>query len=58
MHAPDLLAAIAMNRQAQNTALQQISTGQAVNQLSDNPSAAAQVVLNHIQTSQDTQYSE
>ncbi len=54
--APDLLAAIAMNRQAQNTALQQISTGQAVNQLSDNPSAAAQVVLNHIQTSQDTQY--
>ena len=54
--APDLLAAIAMNREAQNTALQQISTGQSVNQLSDNPSAAAQVVLNHVQTSQDTQY--
>ncbi len=54
--APDLLAAIAMNRQAQNTALQQISTGQSVNQLSDNPSAAAQVVLNHVQTSQNTQY--
>jgi flagellar hook-associated protein 3 FlgL len=54
--APDLLAAIALNRQAQNTALEQISTGQSVNQLSDNPSAAAQVVLNHIQTSQDTQY--
>ncbi len=53
---PDLLAAIAQNRQAQSTALQQISTGQSVNQLSDNPSAAAQVVLNHVQTSQDTQY--
>jgi len=54
--APDLLAAIALNRQAQNTALQQISTGKSVNQLSDNPSAAAQVVLNRVQTSQDTQY--
>jgi flagellar hook-associated protein 3 FlgL len=54
--APDLLVAIALNRQSQNTALQQISTGRDVNQLSDNPSAAAQVVLNHVQTSQDTQY--
>ncbi len=54
--APDLLAAIAENRQSQNIALQQIATGQAVNQLSDNPSAAAQVVLNHVHTSQDTQY--
>jgi len=53
---PDLLAAIAQNRQAQSTALQQISTGQSVNQLSDNPSAAAQVVLNHVQTGQDNQY--
>jgi flagellar hook-associated protein 3 FlgL len=54
--APDLLIAIAANKQAQNTALQQISTGQSVNQLSDNPAAAAQVVLNHVQTSQDTQF--
>jgi flagellar hook-associated protein 3 FlgL len=53
---PDLLAAISLNRQSQNTALQQISTGQSVNQLSDNPSAAAQVVLNHVQSSEDTQY--
>jgi flagellar hook-associated protein 3 FlgL len=54
--APDLLAAIALNRQAQNTALQQIASGRSVNQLSDNPAAAAQVVLNHVETSQTTQY--
>lgn len=54
--APDLLAAIAQNRQAQNIALQQISTGQDVNQLSDNPAAAAEVTLNHAQNSQDSQY--
>ena len=54
--APDLLAAIALNRQSQSTALQQLSTGLAVNQLSDNPTAAAEVTLNHAQVSQDTQY--
>src|SRR6266699_3876513 len=54
--APDLLAAIALNRQAQNTALQQISTGRQVNQISDNPAASAEVTLNHIQGSQDDQY--
>ena len=54
--APDLLADIALNRQAEDTALQQISTGQSVNQLSDNPAAAAQVVLNHSATTQNTQY--
>ncbi len=54
--APDLLAAIALNRQSQNTALQQLSTGLAVNHLSDNPAAAAEVTLNHAQVSQDTQY--
>jgi flagellar hook-associated protein 3 FlgL len=54
--APDLLAAIAQNRQAQNTALQQISTGRQVNQLSDNPAASAEVTLNHVLGSQDDQY--
>jgi flagellar hook-associated protein 3 FlgL len=54
--ATDLLADIALNRQAQDTSLEQISTGQSVNQLSDNPSAAAQVVLEHVQNSQNTQY--
>src|SRR5258708_1408398 len=54
--APDLLAAIALNRQAQNTGLQQISTGRQVNQLSDNPAAASQDVLNHVQSNQDDQF--
>ncbi|HSZ18202.1 MAG TPA: flagellar hook-associated protein FlgL [Candidatus Acidoferrum sp.] len=54
--APDLLAAIASNRLAQNTALQQISTGQVVNQLSDNPAAASQDVLIHVQNNQDDQF--
>ncbi len=54
--APDLLSAIALDRQAQNTALQQISTGRRANQLSDNPTAAANVVFSHIQSSQDDQY--
>ena len=53
---PDLLAAIARDRQAQNTALQQLSTGLQVNQLSDNPAAAASDVLVHVQTGQDDQY--
>jgi flagellar hook-associated protein 3 FlgL len=54
--APDMLAAIAQNRQAQYTAQQQISTGRQVNQISDNPAATAEVMLNHIQGSQDGQY--
>src|SRR5882672_11359359 len=54
--APDLLEAIALNRLAQSTATQQISTGRQVNQLSDNPAASAEVTLNHVQLSQDVQY--
>jgi flagellar hook-associated protein 3 FlgL len=53
---PDLLAAISLNRQAQNTALQQISSGRQVNQLSDNPAASAEDVLNHVQSNQDDQF--
>jgi flagellar hook-associated protein 3 FlgL len=51
----DLLAAIALNRQAQNTALQQLASGRSVNQLSDNPAAASEDVLNHVQSNQDDQ---
>jgi flagellar hook-associated protein 3 FlgL len=54
--APDLIAAIANNREAQNTALQQLSTGREVVQISDNPAAAAQIVLNHGEVSRDGQY--
>jgi flagellar hook-associated protein 3 FlgL len=53
---PDLLSAIALDQQEQSTALEQTSTGQAVNQLSDNPAAAADVVFDHIQGSEDDQY--
>lgn len=51
----DLLAAIALNRQAQNTALQQLASGRDVNQLSDNPAAASEDVLNHVQSNLDSQ---
>ena len=51
----DLLAAIALNRQAQNTALQQLSSGRSVNALSDNPAAASEDVVNHVQSSLDGQ---
>lgn len=54
--APDLLAALELDQQQQNTALEQLSTGQSVNQLSDNPAAAADVVFTHIESSQDDQY--
>jgi flagellar hook-associated protein 3 FlgL len=53
---PDLLASIQQSEQNLNTATQQLSTGRAVNQLSDNPEAAAAVVLNHNQSSQDDQF--
>jgi len=53
--APDLLAAIQLDQQKQSTATQQVSTGRPVNSLSDNPAAAADVVFNHIQGSEDDQ---
>lgn len=53
---PDLLAAIQQSEQNANTALQQLSTGRRVNQLSDDPAASASIVLNHNQSSQDDQY--
>ncbi|HEY2461196.1 MAG TPA: flagellar hook-associated protein FlgL [Candidatus Acidoferrum sp.] len=53
---PDLLASIQQTEQNLNISTQQLSTGQAVNQLSDNPGAAAQLVKNHNQASQDDQF--
>ena len=54
----DLLAAIALNRLSQNSALQQIASGRRVNQLSDNPAAASEDVLSHVQSSQDDQFQQ
>ncbi|MGC1491706.1 MAG: flagellar hook-associated protein FlgL [Candidatus Acidiferrum sp.] len=53
---PDLLASIQQSEQNMNNATLQLSSGQAVNELSDDPAAAASVVLNHNQSSQDDQY--
>jgi flagellar hook-associated protein 3 FlgL len=48
----DLLAALATAQKQQNTALEQLATGRRVNKPSDDPSASAQVVINHDLSSQ------
>jgi flagellar hook-associated protein 3 FlgL len=53
---PELLAAIQQSEQNMSTAELELSSGKSVNQLSDNPAAAAAVVLNHNQSSQDDQF--
>ena len=53
---PDLLASIQQSEQNANIATTQLSSGRRVNQLSDDPSASAAIVLNHSQTSQDDQF--
>ena len=53
---PSLLAAIQQDQQNLNTATQQLASGRRVNQLSDDPSAVAALVLNHNQASQDDQF--
>jgi len=53
---PDLLAALAQNQQLINTDLEQISSGLSVNQPSDDPAAAAQLVQNANQTAEADQY--
>jgi len=53
---PSLLADIQLSLQNESAASEQLSTGQAVNQLSDNPGAAATLVGNANQTAADDQY--
>ena len=53
---PDLLNAIQQSNQNINTAEQQLSSGLKVNQLSDDPAAAASDVLNRNRYSQDDQF--
>jgi flagellar hook-associated protein 3 FlgL len=53
---PDLLAAIQQSEQNANVATQQVSSGRRVNQLSDDPAASANIVLNHNQSSKDDQF--
>lgn len=53
---PDLLSSIELAQQNQSTAVEQMSTGRSVNNLSDNPAAAAGYVLNESLTSQNDQF--
>src|ERR1700722_20333385 len=53
---PDLLSSIEQAQQNQQTAIQQMSTGRSVNNLSDNPTAAAALVGNNALTSESDQF--
>ena len=53
---PDLLASIQQSQQNEATATEQMASGLSVNQLSDNPAAAAALVTNHAQSAQDDQF--
>jgi flagellar hook-associated protein 3 FlgL len=49
----DLLTAIELSDQQQNTAVQQLASGRSVNTPSDNPAATAADILNHTQASEN-----
>jgi flagellar hook-associated protein 3 FlgL len=51
-----ILDGLQVNSQQEDQALQQISSGQKLNSLSDNPAAAASLVTLRTQSSSDTQY--
>ena len=53
---PDLVSSIEQAQQAAQTATQELATGRSVNNLSDNPAAAASLVNNNALTSENDQY--
>lgn len=53
---PDLVASIEQAQQDAQTATEQMATGRSVNNLSDNPAAAAALVSNDALTSENDQY--
>ena len=53
---PTLLVSIQQSQQNESTSTQQLASGRSVNQLSDNPAAAAALVQNHNQSGADAQY--
>ncbi|MGP8258693.1 MAG: flagellar hook-associated protein FlgL [Acidobacteriaceae bacterium] len=55
---PNMLAAIQQSEVSLNTALQQVATGKSVNQPSDNPAAASEMVQNTIETADVDQYTQ
>ena len=55
---PTILADLQQSQVSLNTALQEVSTGKSVNVPSDNPSAAADMVENTIETGDVDQYTQ
>ena len=55
---PDILADLQQSQTTLNTALQEVSTGKSVNEPSDNPAAAAEMVQNTIETGDVDQYTQ
>jgi len=53
---PSLLASIQQSEQNQSVSTQQLASGRTVNQLSDDPAAAAALVQNHNQSGADAQF--
>src|SRR6185437_1827137 len=53
---PDLLSSIEQSQKSQQTAVQQLATGRSVNNLSDNPASAAEMVINNAQSSAVDQF--
>ncbi len=53
---PSLLASIQQSKQNETTSTQELASGRSVNQLSDNPAAAASLVQNHDQAGADSQF--
>jgi len=53
---PTLLASIQQSQQNQSISTQELASGQDVNQLSDNPEAAASLVQTHAQAGSDAQF--
>jgi flagellar hook-associated protein 3 FlgL len=55
---PEILSNLQQSQASLNTALQQVSTGKSVNEPSDNPTAAAEMVENTIETGDVDQYTK
>jgi flagellar hook-associated protein 3 FlgL len=55
---PDILADLQQSQAAVNTALEEVATGKSVNVPSDNPTAAADMVQNTIETANVDQYTQ
>src|SRR5579883_742363 len=53
---PSLLSSIQQSQENESVSTQQLASGRSVNQLSDNPTAAASLVQNHNQAGADAEF--